>query len=317
MGSSVTESARQSIIIMKNEIKKYFSGKRMYVFLALMGALVFILAVIPPILGKDGDPIYFYMLSSLVVLMASTLFASISIVSEYEERTALIILTRPIRKTSIFIGKALAAYLISLAFMALYYLVAAIVSLCFKQSVSIDLLVSFGYACVYAFATTGIAMTVSAFMKKSSTATIITFVILAVIFLALSTVLGIADVETDWLLDQCSNSICTSSSEYRDYSNKMMSDLLQMLAYPGAFVDFDKFAVVLNILLERTDVTADMLNGVMSDPNYGIWNMSTLQKYIGSTFVEAPDGPHDVLCMIAWGVAGFIAAFLKFCRREF
>ena len=40
MGNDFKESLRQAFVVMKNEIKKYFSGKRMFVFLALMGIIV-------------------------------------------------------------------------------------------------------------------------------------------------------------------------------------------------------------------------------------------------------------------------------------
>ena len=196
MGSNFAEATRQAFVVMKNEIKKYFSGKRMFVFLALMGIIVFVIVVAPYMFGSEANPVYFLMMSALVVLMAATLFASISIVSEYEERTALIVFTRPIRKTSIFVGKALACIVLTVGFTALYYIIAAIVSLVIKGDVSVDLLTSFGLACAYAFGTIGIAMFVSSIMKKGSTATIITFVILAVIITAFSLVLNAANVNS-------------------------------------------------------------------------------------------------------------------------
>ena len=39
MGNSFGESLRQAFVVMKNEIKKYFSGKRMFVFLALLAII--------------------------------------------------------------------------------------------------------------------------------------------------------------------------------------------------------------------------------------------------------------------------------------
>ena len=96
------EMLRQSYIVMKNEIKKFFSGKRMLVFSVILVAIIFVIAVAPYLVGGTANSFMFVAIASMVVLMASTLFASISIVSEYEERTALIVFTRPISKFSIF-----------------------------------------------------------------------------------------------------------------------------------------------------------------------------------------------------------------------
>ena len=95
-GVMPAETVRQSFVVMKNEIKKFFSGKRMLVFSLILAAIIFVLAVAPYLVGSEAKPFMFVAVASLVVLMASTLFASICIVSEYEERTALIVFTRPI-----------------------------------------------------------------------------------------------------------------------------------------------------------------------------------------------------------------------------
>ena len=39
MAINVTEDFRQSFVVMKNEIKKFFSGKRMLIYLALLGII--------------------------------------------------------------------------------------------------------------------------------------------------------------------------------------------------------------------------------------------------------------------------------------
>ena len=71
------ETVRQSLVIMKNEIKKFFSGKRMMVFTIILVAIVFVIAVAPYLVGGTAQPFMFVAVASLVVLMASTLFASI------------------------------------------------------------------------------------------------------------------------------------------------------------------------------------------------------------------------------------------------
>ena len=316
MGSNFAEAARQSFVVMKNEIKKYFSGKRMFVFLALLGIIVFVIVFAPYMFGGKANPVYFVMMSSLVVLMASTLFASISIVSEYEERTALIVFTRPIRKTSIFIGKALACIVVTLGFMALYYLIAIIVSAIVNGSVSADVFTSFGLACAYAFGTTGIAMFVSSIMKKGSTATIITFVILAIIITALSMVLNAANVESFWMIDQASESIMECSEAYRDMMNEIYRQLGEMLANPKTFITEDYYVPAFFAGMNYDQL---ILALITPDPSsgYPAWSLVEASKEIGGLSVSEPNYLRDTLVMIVWGIIGMVGAFVAFLRREF
>ncbi len=303
----LTENIRQSFVVMKNEIKKFFSGKRMMVFSIILAAIVFVLAIAPYLVGGEAQPFMFVAVASLVVLMASTLFASISIVSEYEERTALIVFTRPISKFSIFTGKMLACLLVTIGFTFLYYIIAIIVGLLVDHSFSPDMMVSFGLASAYAFATTGIAMLVSAFLKKASTSTIITFVILAVIFMALSLVLNAASVDTSWMLYDCAGSIENSSSEYRDYTNEMLDSIMTLLYDPTTFlkVGWDQ------ILIDQfgADPAAFLVE------LKAVWGLDSGSIDIGQ--VAEPDYLHDVIVMIVWGVVALAGAFVAFLRREF
>ena len=304
--AGISESARQSFIVMKNEIKKFFSGKRMLVFAILMFAIIFIITIAPYLIGSTAKPYYFVSMASLIVLMAATLFASISIVSEDEERTALIVFTRPISKTSIFFGKMLACLTVTIGFTMIYYLVAIIVGLIIDGKFDADMVMSFAMACAYAFGCTGIAMLVSSLMKKGSTSTIITFVILAVVFMAISIVISAAGQESGWLLNQAAGSIETASTEYRDVSNEMIDQIMTVLADPTQFLRpgwMDAF------------VAAGYDPAVVVDILKQYWVMSP--DIMGDITIVAPDYVHDAITMIVWGVIGLAGAFVAFIKREF
>ena len=161
-------------------------------------------------------------------------------------------------------------------------------------------------ACAYAFATTGIAMLVSSLLKKASTSTIITFVILAVIFMALSIVLGATDVDTSWLLSSAADSIQNASSDYRDYTNEMLDSIVSLLSDPSTFFKPDW----------QTILTNDGYDPIvfMSEVSK-IWGLNASTMNLGQ--ITEPDYLHDVIVMIVWGAIGFIGAFAAFLRREF
>ena len=321
MANSMKESVRQSFVVMKNEIKKYFSGKRMLVFLVLLGIIVFVLVVAPYMFNSKANPTYFLMMSSLVVLMASTLFASISIVSEYEERTALIVFTRPISKPSIFTGKALACIVLTIGFTALYYVIAILVSALVNGSVSSDMLVSFGLACAYAFGTIGIAMLVSSVMKKASTATIITFVILAVIITALSMVLNAANVDSSWMIDQAANSIMECSEDYRNMMNELYASLAEMVSNPSTFINFDTYELAFTTLYPGSGVTKEILMQTIVAPvgpnGSRAFDFSAAAGELMNLEVKVPDYVKNTIVMIGWGLVAMVGAFIAFLRREF
>ena len=325
MAINVTEDFRQSFVVMRNEIKKFFSGKRMLIYLALLGIILFVITFVPYILGsslpEDAAMLAttYISMSSLIVLMGSTLFASISIVSEYEERTALIVFTRPISKFSIFFGKFLACIVTSIGFIAFYYVFGMIVSLVIAGSVDVAFVQSFLLACAYALGTTGIAMAISSVMKKASTSTILTFVALLIIIPALTMVFGIAGFETTWMIDQASASILSCSEGYRDMTNEMLDQFAMAMMSPDTFINIQALVDAMNAntigLTINPELTYEMMKGFLSQE--GVLSSAAFGQMMSEIYVEAPDVNYDAAVMCIWGVIGLIASFLFFRKREF
>ena len=322
MDNPVLESVRQAYVVMKTEIKKYFSGKRMLLFLVLLAIVLVILTSAPFLIGSDfseGQMLTMYLtMSPLIVLMAATLFASITIVSEYEERTALIVFTRPISKASIFFGKLAASLIVTVGFVLLYYLYASLMMVIQFGSVDSGIPVSFGLACAYAFGCIGIAMLISSFMKKSNTATILTFVALMVVISAASMVLSLAGMNVSWMIDQAAGSISNCSPGYRDYTNEQLQLMAQMMMDPGSFIDFNAYASALiaaSTTFPPGVLASEFLNTVMVDS--GSWTFGAIGEMFGSMSVSAPDVLKDTFTMLAWGVVALVGSFILFLRREF
>jgi len=107
MRGGISTYLKQSYVVMKNEIVKFTRGKKMLLFTALIFLVLILLTAVPYLLGDgltDNATELAASYSSfvaLIVLLFATLFASTSLVSEFEERTALILFTRPVKKSSI------------------------------------------------------------------------------------------------------------------------------------------------------------------------------------------------------------------------
>lgn len=219
---SFSDNIRQTKVIMKYELRKHLEGKKIILFGMLMALLLALNIILPYILG-DGlnkDPTElaysFVTFASLLILISATLFASGTIVSEFEERTALILFTKPLRKWSIFLGKFVSACLLGIMFMLIYYAVVVAVSFAVTGTIATNLLLSLGLAILYVIATTGIAVLISSAVKKASTAAILTFVMLLMIFALISMLLDANSIDPWFMVNQAELTIssCLSGEDF-------------------------------------------------------------------------------------------------------
>ncbi|MEE3363807.1 MAG: ABC transporter permease [Methanomethylophilus sp.] len=260
------DDMRQAYVIAKNEIKKFFRGKKILLFGALVLAVVLLQTIIPIVFNSPydskGDVLSsFVSFSVLLVELAGVLFTATSIVSEFEDRTALVLFTKPIRKWSIFVGKLMASMIAVGAFILIYYLYAAILSLTAPGAFDS---VAFGQSLVLAFCAVfgvcGVSMLFSAFSKKGSTASILTLVFFILLIGLISGLLNsFAHIETWWSIDDASGyisyvfkgtrPIVLDAAPYVDYIALTGADVIRagavmiiwgILTNIGAFYLFNK-----------------------------------------------------------------------------
>ncbi len=211
--SGIGDDLRQAFVVAKNEIRKFVSGKKFYLLLALALLTLVIIASLPYLLGSSilSDTMGNCMsVVNLGVILSATLLASTSIVSEFEERTALILFTKPIKKSSIYVGKYLACVVVTASIMVIYYVISVIMSQFIAGSIPSGVLTSFGVGLCHIFATVGVAMLISSISGKSSTSSIMTFLILAFILSMVGTLLVMYGVDTWWILDNCAQFISSA-----------------------------------------------------------------------------------------------------------
>jgi len=208
--NAFVDITKKSVVVAKNELKKYLRGKKILICAGLMIFILAIMISVPYLLG-DGlpeDPLsiafMFTMFAYLLAAMTAILFAATAIVSEFEERTALITFTKPVRRSSIFLGKFMASSLIAIVFVLLYFVAVIVVSLCVTGEVAPELYTAIGLTLLYTMACTGLAMLFSSIMKKGSTATLLTLMTLFLLLSIISQVVSMALSDPNsvwWMLD--------------------------------------------------------------------------------------------------------------------
>ncbi|MDO5862512.1 MAG: ABC transporter permease [Thermoplasmata archaeon] len=228
-----TDDFRQMGVVARNEVRKFVSSRKFAVYVALVVISLALVTFLPYIVGDGlsgsaGGVFYLYvMFAAFMAVLATTLFASNTIVSEFEERTALILFTRPIRKSSIFMGKLLACLLMEAIVIVAYYAVGALVAFLVSGDFVSSFAPSLAMALAYMFACSGIGILISSFSKKAGTAAVITFITILLLISIVTTALDAAGIDTWFMLDTASNAILTTIPEYVDMSNAMFEQMGQ------------------------------------------------------------------------------------------
>ncbi|MBR1888469.1 MAG: ABC transporter permease [Candidatus Methanomethylophilus sp.] len=213
MHVDIKDYTRQAFVITKNEIKKFLAGKKIILFGILVLALEILNLVVPYIVGEPYDNSVDVASSllgniNLFIVIAAILFTATSIVSEFEERTALVLFTKPIRKWSIFVGKLLASMIIMAGFILIIYLYTAIVCFATCGNLPGAFFTSLGLAICGAFGCSGLAILLSSLFKKGSTASIMTLVVyLLILSIVGSLISQYGHIDTWWMLNDAMGNI--------------------------------------------------------------------------------------------------------------
>jgi len=182
---------RQAYVIAKNEALKSIRGKKLMAFVLIVLIMLALPVVLGYAFGMDlySDPketLFLYaMFMTIILVISAALFSSTTLVSEFEDRTALLVFTRPIRKTTIFVGKFIGCFVLQWAIIGLFYLGMTLLSWIYMaDGYSMpfgDIGVSFLLATLALLSISSVSMVFSSFVKKASMASILSFVVFLMI----------------------------------------------------------------------------------------------------------------------------------------
>ncbi len=341
----MTNDFQQIYVVVKNELIKSVRGKKFIISLLIVLIVFMLITGLQMMLGtwsEMDDNVgrwvdTYFELFPLVITLVVALLSSIAIVSEFEERTALILFTRPIRRTSIFIGKIASCVILEAFIILIYYLLASIVGFIKLGSVPADIIVSYAISVMYVFAASGIAFVISAFFKKGSVCTIISLLILLVVMPIISMMVASDGGENWYMIDQAADTSYTCFPEYVDMYNETLEAIDEVI---GSAAEILK-----GFTSDDIDAAVIWLGGYVNSPEF--YNLDTdtqrsliyLSQYLNISTsdnihemvnalgfitdssllspMENPDTGRSILVLIIWGIIGYFIAWVKFVRREF
>ncbi len=202
----------QVVTVASYEIRKYIRGRRLLGVLILVGLIIGLFLGLPPALGTPyaSNPNAFVStfatFTGLLVVLSGVLFAADALVSEHEKRTGYFLFPNPVRREVLVLGKIAASLIVSAAVITLYYGAAAIAALIVTKSLTWDVGLSYLYALSYMTAVVGIAYVVSATLKSTVAATVLTFFLFTLIFSIVGALLPRAKIDP-WFIPTSASGI--------------------------------------------------------------------------------------------------------------
>ena len=206
----------QVVTVASYEIRKYIRGRRLLGMVILVGLIVGLFVGLPPALGikyastPDAFVSTFATFSGLLVVLGGVLFASDALVSEHEKRTGYFLFPNPVRREILVLGKIAASVIVCAAVLSLYYGAAAIAALAVTHSLTWDVGLSYVYSLAYMIAVVGIAYLISALLKSTVAAAVLTFFLFTLIFSIVGSILPLAKVEP-WFIPTSASGIIANA----------------------------------------------------------------------------------------------------------
>jgi len=146
--------------------------------------------------------------------LGAVFFAGDAIAGEFESKTGFILFTNPVKRITLWVGKYLACSIAVVLLVAFSYLITAIALLAIYGEVPAEMAQSFGLALLFAGAFLSVTFFFSSISKGAMGATVMTLLLVMVVFGIIESVLMFTDNPSWFLLSTGGDSIAAVYGEY-------------------------------------------------------------------------------------------------------
>ena len=203
LGDDIKEDISHTFINVRYELRKHFRRKRIIIAFALAMIIPIIFYIIPKWRNVNfASTSVAFMSSSLgfisyLIIISAAMFAGDTVSGEFGTRTALLTLSTPQRRSSIFIGKYIASLLAVYTIIAFYFAICCIEVLGVYGLGAIPEATGTSFLLCLLYAAAAVSMTFfySSILKGVMLSTLLSFFTFLMILPILSTVLQIGDVD--------------------------------------------------------------------------------------------------------------------------
>jgi ABC-2 type transport system permease protein len=206
--ASISYSIFETWLSVRFELLKHLKRRRLFILAALAILLPLFALISRPDTAAEFAASSLNFVSVMIIISAA-MFAGDAVCGEFEKKTSLLLFPTPQKRSSIFAGKYVAALLGTFLVVALWYLVMTleIMPIYGWGEMPAELWKSFLVALVYSAAAVSVAFLVSSLLKRSMSATIVSFLVLMMILPLIAMVLTQVDQEPWFIVTYSSNLI--------------------------------------------------------------------------------------------------------------
>ena len=204
----VPSSIAQLVTTMKYALLDYLRGRRFFIMLIITALISILLTVLVGYYRPEGflaSNLSFYnswwgTSVTFVVVLSAIFFGGDAISGEFQNKTGYFGVPNPIRRSSIYVGKWLAAFIASAVMLGIFTVVTLGNGLYYFSSVPYQFGESFLFALFYMVAVLGFTFFFSSLFKSSSMSILITAILFLFVFTLLSTLISTLVKIEPWFL---------------------------------------------------------------------------------------------------------------------
>jgi len=204
----VPSSFAQIVTTMKYALLDYLRGRRFFIMLIITALISILLTVLVGYYRPEGflsDNLSFYnswwgSTVTFVVVLSAIFFGGDAISGEFQNKTGFFGVPNPIRRSSIYIGKWLAAFIASAVMLGIFTAVTLGNGLYYFSSVPYQFCESFLFALFYMIAVLGFTFFFSSLFKSSSMSILVTAILFLFVFTLLNTLIATLVKIEPWFL---------------------------------------------------------------------------------------------------------------------
>ncbi len=185
------------------ELRKHLRRRRLLIVIALAILMPLVFYAVPQFqdIGyadfADTFTAAVLQFVTVLIVISAALFAGDAVSSEFENKTGLLLFPTTQSRTSIFVGKYIAALLATFLVVTVYYSVTTVETAVIYGAGEIptETAQSYALALLYSASAVSVVFFFSSIMKRAISSTILGFVVLMMVLPIISTVLALVDVE--------------------------------------------------------------------------------------------------------------------------
>ncbi len=249
----IREELKKMAIIVRYEILKHLRRKRIYIAITIFMLTGLACILVPACFNAPMPPdaktfganyVNFLGMLELMTIICGTFFVGDAIASEFEHKTAFISFINPVKRETIVLGKYIAAFIPVALAVSLYYLVGAVAMYTSYNEISMKFVMSYLLELLYLASVTAFTMLFSSLFKRGILASVLSFILLFLVFPIISFILVLAGVYPIAILTFAGQIVTEIFMDYpmveeipaghftfRIYHPMLMDSIMSMLAY--------------------------------------------------------------------------------------